>query len=230
MKGKVVLIVEDDAAVAEMMERYLQMDQFRVQIVSDGHRAMEVFQKIAPLGVILDLQLPGKNGMELCREFRMRSNVPILIISARSREQDILQGLEAGADDYLTKPFRMREVVARLKASLRRAWRPEYQQENIMVGDVLMELKEKRVWVRNQEVELTPTEFRLLEVFMEHAGQVLSRQQLIEHIHGYLYDGLERTLDSHIKNLRLKLEKDPKKPEYIRTVFREGYQLNRLES
>lgn len=227
IKGNVVLIVEDETSIAEMLKNYLIQSQFCVQVEKEGCKAIDVFEQVDPVAVILDNDLPHKNGLELCRDLRARSNVPIIIVSANNKERDILLGLESGADAYLKKPFRVKEVVARLKALLRLSWRPEFPQERIMVGDVMIEIKEKRAWVCNKEVELTQTEFRLLEVFMEHAGQVLSRQQLLEQIHGYLYDGLERTLDSHIKNLRYKLERDPKYPEYILTVFREGYRLKR---
>ncbi|WP_166243015.1 response regulator transcription factor [Paenibacillus turpanensis] len=224
-----ILLVEDERLLAQTIKTYIKGEGYKVEIAYNGAEATAAFDRVQPILVLLDIRLPDACGIEICKDIRSRSNTPIIILSGRNQEEDILRGLGAGADDYITKPFRPRELVARIKAMLRRVWMPEPKLENIMVGDIRIEKKQKRVWVGGHEVEVTPIEFKLLRVFMEHAGQILSRQQLIERVHGHFYEGMDRTLDSHIKNLRSKIEEDPKNPQYIVTVFREGYQFQRLQ-
>lgn len=227
MKGNTVLIVEDEPAIADTLKIYLVNEGFHTDIVSDGTKAIQRFHELEPILVLLDLNLPGMDGVQVCQQLRSSSNVPIIMLTARDEVQDKLQGLEVGADDYITKPFHVREVMARVKALLRRAWRPDTELDRLMIGDVIIERKSLRVWKAGKEIQVTPTEFKLLAVLMENEGQVLSRLQIIEAIYRYSYDGFERTLDSHIKNLRQKLEDYPQKPEYILTVIGAGYQFKR---
>lgn len=227
MKGNTVLIVEDEPAIADTLKIYLVKEGFHAEVVSDGIKAMQRFHELAPILVLLDLNLPGMDGVQVCQQLRSSSNVPIIMLTARDEVQDKLQGLGVGADDYITKPFHVREVMARVKALLRRAWRPDTELDRLMIGEVIIERKSLRVWKAGKEIQVTPTEFKLLAVLMENEGQVLSRFQIIEAIYGYSYDGFERTLDSHIKNLRHKFEDYPQKPEYILTVIGAGYQFKR---
>ncbi|MFC4767131.1 winged helix-turn-helix domain-containing protein [Effusibacillus consociatus] len=227
MKGHTILIVEDELAIADTLKIYLENEGFDVEIVGDGIEAVKVFHQLNPTLVLLDLNLPGQDGIQVCQTLRSSSNVPIIMITARDEERDKLLGLDIGADDYITKPFSVREVVARIKALLRRLWRPETDQDRLMIDEVVIDRKSLQVWKTGREIQVTPTEFKLLAVLMENAGQVLSRPQIIEAMYGYSYEGFERTLDSHIKNLRHKLEDQPQKPQYILTVIGVGYQFKR---
>ncbi len=227
MKGNTILIVEDEPAIADTLKLYLLKEGFDVWIARDGNEAIKNFHELDPVLILLDLNLPAQDGIKVCQNFRSRSRVPIIMVTARDEEQDKLLGLETGADDYITKPFSVREVVARVKALLRRAWYPEQEQDRVLVDELLIDRKSMRVWKAGKEIQVTPTEFKLLAVLMENAGQILSRGQIIEAMYGYSYEGFERTMDSHIKNLRQKIEEYPQKPKYILTVIGAGYQLKR---
>jgi len=228
MKENTILIVEDEPTIAETLKMYLVKEGFNVEIIGNGNEAIKIFDEVKPILVLLDLNLPGEDGIKVCRNFRSRSDVPIIMVTARDEEEDKLTGLETGADDYITKPFSIREVVARVKVLLRRALSPQIKQDRLMVDDLVIERKSMGVWEKGNEIKLTPTEFKLLEVLMENAGQVLTRDQIIEAIYGYSYEGYDRTLDSHIKNIRSKLEENPQKLRYILTVKGVGYQFKRL--
>lgn len=227
MKKNRILIVEDEPTIAETLKLYLVKEGFDVEVIGDGYEAVSRFQELDPILILLDLNLPGKDGMEVCQQIRSFSHVPIIMVTARDEEEDKLQGLQLGADDYITKPFSVREVVARIQALLRRAWNPDIRQDRLMVDDLVIDRKSMQVWKAGEEIQLTPTEFKVLAVLMENAGHVLSRSQIIDAMHGYSYEGFERTLDSHIKNVRHKIEECPQKPKYIRTVIGIGYQLQR---
>jgi two-component system alkaline phosphatase synthesis response regulator PhoP len=227
MKDSTILIVEDEPAIAETLKIYLLNEGYQVEIVRDGYEAIQRFQELEPILVLLDVNLPGQDGMKVCQEIRSCSSTPIIMITARDEEPDKLFGLEIGADDYITKPFSVREVIVRIKVLLRRVWRPETDQDRVMVDEILIDRKSMRVWKAGKEIKVTPTEFKLLSVLIENVGQVLTRQQIIEAMYGYSYEGFERTLDSHIKNLRHKIEEIPQKPEYIQTVIGVGYQCKR---
>jgi len=222
--GKRVLIAEDDREIVKVVRAYLEGAGFNVLTSYDGKEALFMAQQERPDLVILDLMLPEMDGLDVCRLLRRESDIPIIMLTARVEEVDKLVGLELGADDYITKPFSPRELVARVRATLRRAERAS-EPEIISVGEVTIDQGRHMVKVGSREVELTPTEFDLLTVLMRHPGQVFTRLQLLDRVQGYAYAGYERTIDVHIKNLRRKIEPQPHKPRYILTVHGVGYKF-----
>ncbi|TET33845.1 MAG: response regulator transcription factor [Anaerolineales bacterium] len=220
-----ILIVEDEIELVKVIRDYLEKAGFRVDSVDNGSAAVSVIQHNPPDLVLLDLNLPGMDGLDVAREIRRINDVPIIMVTARVEETDRLIGLELGADDYITKPFSPREVVARVRAVLRRTQKPVTTPEIIESGDILIDLLRHRVNAADQSVELTPTEFDLLVVMASQPGRAFSRMQLLESTQGETFEGCERTVDAHIKNLRAKIEADPKKPVYIETVFGVGYRF-----
>ena len=220
-----ILIVEDEIELAKIIRDYLENAGFRVDSVGDGSAAVSAFQLNPPDLVLLDLNLPGMEGLDVAREIRRKSDIPIIMVTARVEETDKLIGLELGADDYITKPFSPREVVARVRAVLRRTQKPATVPEIIACGEVVVDLLRHTVKVRGQSTDLTPTEFDLLVAMISQPGRAFSRFQLLELTQGEAYEGYERTIDAHIKNLRAKIEVDPKKPQLIETVFGVGYRF-----
>lgn len=220
-----ILIVEDEIELVKVIRDYLEKAGFRVESVDNGSAAVPVFQHNPPDLVLLDLNLPGMDGLDVAREIRRINDVPIVMVTARVEETDRLIGLELGADDYITKPFSPRELVARVRAVLRRTQKPVTTPEIIESGDIMIDLLRHRVNVADQSVELTPTEFDLLVVMASQPGRAFSRMQLLELTQGETFEGYERTVDAHIKNLRAKIEADPKKPVFIETVFGVGYRF-----
>ena len=224
---KRVLVVEDDFKTADIVRMYLEKDGYSVITAYDGREGLEAARASKPDLVVLDLLLPGLDGLNVCRTLRNESDVPIIMLTARSTEQDRLNGLDLGADDYVTKPFSPRELVARARAVLRRT--PEEAifrgPETLTHGDVTLDRRQYTVAVRGQKVHLTPTEFRILTALIREPGRVFSRSQLVEKALGYDYDGMDRTVDVHILNLRRKIEPDPFHPEYICTVYGMGYKF-----
>ena len=221
-----ILLVEDEAKIRQLLETYLTNQGFEVVWAPSGFEGWAKFKKMVPDLVLLDLTLPGgMDGLELCRKLRAQSNVPIIMLTARSEEVDKLLGLELGADDYITKPFSPREVVARIKAVLRRSARGDAgdEPEVLRVGPIVISLTEHEVKVGGEPVSLTPSEFNLLVTLLKHPGRVYTRLQLQDAALGGAYDGYERTVDAHISNLRRKIEDDPAHPRYILTVFGIGY-------
>jgi len=218
-----VLLVDDDVKLTQLLERYFAADGFGVQIVHDGLAALAVVRTTTPDIIVLDLMLPAMDGWEVCRAVRQETSIPILMLTAREEVTDRLAGLEMGADDYVVKPFSPREVVARCKAILRRSKRSEESKEVLQRGELRMDLKGVRVILADRVIDLTPTEFKILELLMTNPGQVFSRLQMIEQVQGYAFDGFERTIDAHVKNLRKKIEDNPKEPRRIVTVFGVGY-------
>jgi two-component system alkaline phosphatase synthesis response regulator PhoP len=196
-----------------------------VEAAYDGSTAISLFHHVKPDLVLLDLNLPGMDGLEVAKEMRRKTNVPIVMITARVEESDRIVGLELGADDYVTKPFSPREVVARVKAVLRRAQAPPEGPEVVRAADVVIDIQRHQVTVAAKKVELTPTEFDLLMTMAQQPGRAFSRLDLLEATQGNAFDGYERTIDAHIKNLRAKIEADPKNPRYIQTVFGIGYRF-----
>jgi DNA-binding response OmpR family regulator len=174
---------------------------------------------------VLDLMLPGMDGLDVCRAIRRESDVPIIMLTARAEETDQLIGLELGADDYITKPFSPRALVARVRALLRRTQGNLLQQETLRVGNLELDLRRKQLSLKGEIIHLTRSEFLLLETLAKHPGQPLSREQLLEKLHGVVFDGVDRSVDSHIKNLRRKIEPDPANPIYIQTVYGFGYKF-----
>jgi two-component system alkaline phosphatase synthesis response regulator PhoP len=222
-----ILLVEDEKQIARTLRLYLEQGGFQVVAVDDGALAMPAFRRERPGLVILDLSLPHVDGLDLCRQMRRESGVPLIMLTARTEETDRLIGLELGADDYVTKPFSPREVVARVRAVLRRT-RGEVQSPQVCrVGDVEVDLERHQVRVGGKTVDLTPLEFDLLATLARSPGQVFSRLQLLDQLQGEAFEGFERAVDQHIKNLRAKLGDDARHPRYIETVFGVGYRLAR---
>jgi len=223
--SKKILVVDDEVQIVKVLKAYLEQSGFQVIPAADGKAALTVFQREKPDFMILDLNLLGMDGLDVCREVRRQSNIPILMLTARVEEADKLIGLELGADDYVVKPFSPREVVARVRTIFRRAEGEPAQSKVIQVGDILIDLDQHAVMVADRQVELTPTEFDILVVLARQPKRVFTRLQIMEQAQGSAFEGYERTIDAHVKNIRLKLEPNPKKPTYIHTVFGVGYKL-----
>ncbi len=218
-----ILVVDDESQIVDLLRSYLTRDGFDVDHAADGKAALAAFLRLRPDLVILDLMLPQLDGREVCRRIRETAQTPIIMLTARDEETDKLVGLELGADDYITKPFSPREVVARVRAVLRRGSREAPDQ--IRVGELAIDLRAHEVSISGRRVELTPTEFKLLETLARYPNQVFTRMQLIDRVQGQAFEGYERTVDAHIKNLRGKVESDPRAPRYIVTVFGVGYKF-----
>lgn len=224
-----ILVVEDDRKTADLIRLYLEKSHFRSLNAYDGREGLELFHHNSPLDlIILDIMLPHLDGLELCRLIRSESDVPIIMLTARSTEPDKLVGLEIGADDYIAKPFSPRELVARVRAVLRRTKRAQADESPLQleIHDLYIDFSRHEVRVADKPIHLTIKEFRLLETLAGHPGQTFSRAQLLERVFGYDYLGLERTVDVHIKNLRKKIEPDPTQPSYIQTVYGVGYKFS----
>ena len=221
-----VLVVEDEDSFVEALSIGLKREGFRVQVARDGAEALDVFDAVQPDLVLLDVMLPRISGIDVCRELRKRSQVPIIMVTARGGEIDTVVGLEVGADDYVTKPYRLRELVARMRAVLRRRGNDTTAVatgETLAVGDVSLDPERHEVLIRGAEVQLPLKEFELLELLLANAGRVLSRDTLIDRVWGPDYVGDTKTLDVHIKRLRAKVETDPSKPSRIVTIRGLGY-------
>jgi two-component system, OmpR family, alkaline phosphatase synthesis response regulator PhoP len=223
--SKKILVVDDEAQIVKVLKAYLEQSGFQVATAADGKAALTAFQREKPDFLILDLNLPGLDGLDVCRAVRRQSNIPILMLTARVEETDKLIGLELGADDYVVKPFSPREVVARVRTIFRRADGEPIQPDIIRVGDLQIDLEQHTVTASERRIELTPTEFDILVVLARQPKRVFTRLQIMEQAQGNAFEGYERTMDAHIKNIRLKLELNPKKPVYIHTVFGVGYKL-----
>jgi DNA-binding response OmpR family regulator len=222
-----ILVVDDDRKIVDLIRLYLEKDGYRVLVAYDGRQALELAHQREPDLVVLDLMLPEVSGLDVCRTLRAETNVPIIMLTARTTEEDKLLGLDLGADDYVTKPFSPRELLARVRAVLRRAGeKDEEQPAEARVGELLVNFRRHQVKVGGRSVSATPTEFRLLETLIREPGRVFSRLELVARVYGPDYEGLERTVDEHVLNLRKKIESDPKKPNYILTVFGVGYKVN----
>jgi two-component system, OmpR family, alkaline phosphatase synthesis response regulator PhoP len=220
-----ILVVDDEPQITRLAQDYLARDGFRVLVARDGGTALGLARQEQPDLVVLDLNLPGIDGLEVCRKLRRTSDVPIVMLTARVEETDRLIGLELGADDYIVKPFSPRELVARVRAVLRRARGEVRQQQILHAGPLEIDLEGHSARRNGEAVALTRSEFSLLAVLAQNPGAVFSREQLLERIHGVAYDGFDRSVDSHIKNLRRKLEADPLSPELILTVYGIGYKF-----
>jgi two-component system alkaline phosphatase synthesis response regulator PhoP len=224
-----VLVVDDEPQIVELVSDYLKQADFRVVTACDGQTALTLARHERPDLVVLDLMLPGgMDGLDVCRGLRRDpalADVPIIMLTARTEEADRLIGLELGADDYVTKPFSPREVVARVRAVLRRARGDAQQSSVIRVGELTVDLANRSVAVGDQTLSLTPTEFDLLAVLARNPGRPFTRAQLMDLIYDVAYAGYDRAIDSHIKNLRRKIEPDPRNPCYVLTVYGVGYKL-----
>lgn len=222
---ELILVVDDEPKIVKLTRDYLEKDGFRVISASDGSEALTVARRDKPDLIILDLMLPDINGWDVCRTLRRETGTPIIMLTARSDESDQIVGLELGADDYITKPFSPRTLVARVRAVLRRAQGRLKPQSLIHAGALEIDLDAHMVRLSGQPVHLTPNEFRLLAILAQHPGQLLTREQLIDQMHGISLESFDRSIDSHIKNLRKKLEEDMSNPVYIQTVYGEGYRF-----
>lgn len=222
-----VFIVEDEESFIEALSIGLKREGYRVEVARDGIEAIDRFDAVHPDLVLLDVMLPSVSGIEVCRQIRTHSRVPIIMVSARTSEIDVVVGLEVGADDYVSKPYRMRELVARIRATLRRAPRPEQGAgpSVVEVGHVRLDSERHEVFVRNRPVKLPLKEFDLLEALITNAGRVLTRDNLIDRVWGPGYVGDTKTLDVHIKRLRSKVEVDPGAPASIVTIRGLGYKF-----
>ncbi|MFO7679392.1 MAG: response regulator transcription factor [Chloroflexota bacterium] len=223
-----ILIVEDETRIIRTLRLYLEQAGFAVSALEDGARAVEVARKERPLLILLDLNLPGKDGLDICRELRRESSVPIIMLTARTEEMDRLIGLEIGADDYIVKPFSPREVVARVRAVLRRANGSDAEPDTLRAGDLLLDCASRRVWLGAEDLSLTQSEFDILAALTRHQGRVLSRLQILEATQGIAYEGFERSIDQHIKNLRRKLRCCAGDTPIIQTVYGVGYRLDNV--
>ena len=219
-------MVDDEPKIIQLTQDYLENAGFSVISAGDGERALAVIQAEKPDLVVLDLGLPGMDGLDVCRSIRKTSNLPIIMLTARDEETDKLVGLELGADDYITKPFSPKELVARVRSVLRRSERVQEGREVIRVGDVTLDLPRMQVTVGDEEIELTATEFQLLQALASQPGRIFTRSQLLNSVHGVAIESYERAIDAHIKNIRRKLEPIPHEPRYIQTVYGVGYRFS----
>ncbi len=220
-----ILVVDDEPKIVKQARDYLERGGFRVIDAGDGKTALVRARNERPDLIVLDLNLPEMDGLDVCRALRRESDVPIIMLTARVEETDRLIGLELGADDYITKPFSPRELVARVRAVLRRVQGGVHQPGLVRAGDLEIDLVGHRVRRGGESVHLTRTEFNLLATLAQHPGQTFSRSQLLDRLYGVAYDGFDRSIDAHIKNLRRKLEPDPLEPRFVLTVYGVGYKF-----
>lgn len=228
MTGKRVLVADDDVKTVELVKLYLNRDGYKVLVAYDGVEALRLAREAHPDLIVLDLMLPKCDGLEVCRILRSESDVPIIMLTARTTEEDKLAGLNLGADDYVTKPFSPKELAARVRAVLRRLPEEALQRgpAEIKYGELTLNFLKREASLGGRPLRLTPIEFKLLGVLVREPERVFSRGQLIEKVLGYDFDGFDRTIDVHILNLRRKLEPDPSHPRYIKTVYGAGYKLS----
>jgi len=220
-----VLVVDDELRITRLVRDYLHQAGFGVVEASDGPGALRAAREHALDLVVLDLGLPGLDGLDVTRRLRSESNVPIIIVTARTEESDRIVGLELGADDYVTKPFSPRELVARVRAVLRRVGMQTGDGEVLRIGPVTVDVPKMRVTVDDGEVDLTPTEFQIVATLAGQPGRVFTRAQLLDAVHGVAFETYERAIDAHVKNIRRKLEPDPGRPRFVQTVHGVGYRF-----
>jgi len=229
MAGKRVLVVDDDAKTVALVKLYLKRDGYRVITAYDGIEALRLAREGHPDLIVLDLMLPGINGLEICRTLRTESDVPVIMLTAKTTDQDKLVGLDLGADDYVTKPFSPRELAARVRAVLRRL-PGERGPAEIKHGELTVNFLKHEAFLTGKPLNLTTVEFKLLAALIKEPGRVFSRAQLIGNALGHDFEGFDRTIDVHVLNLRRKLEPDPGHPRYIKTVYGAGYKLAEVGS
>lgn len=222
---KTILVVDDELRIVELARDYLEHAGFAVLTAADGPSALMMARTRKPDVMVLDLGLPGMDGLDVARTLRRESSLPILMLTARDDELDRVLGLEIGADDYVTKPFSPRELVARVRAILRRVERQAEPGDRIQVAGVSIDITRMRVEIEGRTVDLTPTEFQLLTTLARQPGRIFTRSQLLDAIHGIAFESYERAIDAHVKNLRRKLEPDPARPRFVLTVYGVGYRF-----
>lgn len=224
-----VLVVDDEEWVCDLVGRYLRQAGYEVATAMDGAKAIAKFESFRPDLVILDWMLPGIDGLNVAEQIRAQSSTPIIMLTARADEMDRIEGLDAGVDDYVVKPFSARELEVRVRAVLRRAGGGATKQTLYEFGDIRLDTARHEVKVSGEEVDLTPMEFDLLAFLLEHPGNVFTRLELLEALRGTTYESFARTIDSHVKRLRQKIEPDPTRPQYVQTVFGIGYKLAAID-
>jgi len=222
---KTILVVDDTASLRRMVQSYLTQEGFRVVTAADGHEALLVARQEQPDLILLDLMMPNMGGYDFIRAYSKDGAAPIIVLTAKLEEHDKVLGLELGADDYVTKPFSPRELTARVRAVLRRVSQNPAEPDLVRAADVTLDRNGRIVTVGERRVDLTPSEFDLLATLMAAPGWVFSRLELLNRLQGTAYEGYERTIDVHIRNLRAKIEADPRHPRYVETVFGVGYRF-----
>lgn len=222
---KTVLVVDDEERLVRLVTTYLEQEGFHAVGARDGREALFMARQQKPDLIVLDVMMPEMGGLEFLRLHRMERETPVILLTARVEENDRVLGLELGADDYVTKPFSPRELIARVRAVLRRSGQSAPEPERLRAKDVVLDRQTHTVTVGGERVDLTPSEFDLLTVLMATPGRVFSRLELLDRVQGTAYEGYERTIDVHVKNLRAKIEDNPKKPQYVETVYGVGYRF-----
>ena len=222
---KTILVVDDEPQIVQLVRDYLEHGGFKVVTAADGSSALRLAATVRPDLIVLDLGLPGVDGLDVTRSLRRNGEVPIIMLTARTDESDKLVGLELGADDYITKPFSPKELVARVRSVLRRSEAAKSPSDVIRLGDVELDVPSMRLTIGARAIELTQTEFQLLATMARQPGRVFSRAQLLNAVHGVAFESYERAIDAHVKNLRRKIEPDPHNPRYLLTVFGVGYRF-----
>lgn len=223
-----ILVVDDEPKIADVVRAYLEKEGFEVVTAVDGETALNIFHKVTFHLIVLDLMLPKISGEEVCSKIRAVSDVPIIMLTAKAEEDERIEGISIGADDYLTKPFSVRELLVRVRALLRRAYKVAAPMADILIlndGDLDIDIKKMLVKKQGEAVSLTTNEFKILTVLLANPGQILSREQLVKKAFGMDYEGFDRTVDTYIKNIRQKIEDNPKEPKYISTVYGMGYKF-----
>ena len=222
---RTILVVDDEPRIVQIARDYLERAGFRVLTAGDGRSVLATARSARPDLIVLDLALPGMDGLDVARALRRESEVPIIMLTARADEADRLVGLELGADDYIVKPFSPKELVARVRAVLRRWDGARAGTELVRAGDLVLDVPRMQASIGNRRLDLTPTEFQLLAAMARQPGRIFTRGQLLEAVHGIAVESYERAIDSHVKNLRRKIERDPASPEIVQTVLGGGYRL-----
>ena len=222
---RTILIADDKANIRNLVREYLEAEGFRIVIAANGREALYAARSEKPDLILLDIMMPEMSGYDFLKAYRKESDTPVILLTAKLDETDKVLGLELGADDYVTKPFGMKELVARIHAVLRRVGRPVLDNEVLAMGAIRLDRESRAVTVANRPVNLTPSEFELLYLLMAAPGRVFPRSEILFKLQGTTFEGVERTIDVHIRNLRTKIEKDPSRPEYIETVFGVGYKF-----
>lgn len=225
-----ILVVDDDQKTVDLIQLSLKNEHFETLKAYDGIEALALTRSEAPDLIILDWLLPHVSGLDLCRIIRSESTIPVILLTAKATEEDKLLGLNIGVDDYLTKPFSLRELVARVRIVLRRTYQSAERLARLHIGDLIIDVQAHEVWLSGKQIRLTPREFKLLETFASSPGRTFSRKALVERVYGLEYDGFDRTIDFHLGNLRKKIEEvDPKYPFLIQTVHGIGYKFGRTD-
>jgi two-component system response regulator BaeR len=220
-----ILVIEDEVKIAELIEKYLYLEGYKTSLIHDGNCALDAVNELNPDLIILDIMLPGTNGIELCSKIRQYSDVPIIMLTARVEEIDHLIGFDVGADDYVTKPFKPKELMARVKAILKRRRMPSSKPSTFIAGNIIVDPSEYKVLVKNEELKLTINEFSLLKILIASPNKVFSRQDLLTMTQGKYFESYERSIDSHIKNLRKKLTQADPDSHYIESIYGVGYKF-----